>query len=92
MVAPVINRLREPFDAHLLEKRVLRLHAEAFVRELLAYRQTTDPLMQFSMQFARWVDREFRADIRKTHKVRSDNLAGDAIQNQHGAESMRRFP
>lgn len=82
IVAPVINRFQCPFDAHMIEKRVLRLHAEAFARELLAYGHTRDPLLQFSAHFAKWIDNKFRGQIRKTQKVFSDNLAGDSIKNQ----------
>ena len=82
IVAPIINGFPEPFDAHMVEKRVLRLHPEAFARELLAYRQTRDPLLQFSAHFAKRVDFMFRGQIRKTQKVFSDNLAGDLIKNQ----------
>ena len=82
IIAPVINGLQDPFDAHMLEKRVLRLHPEAFARELLVYARTGDPLLQFSAHFAKRVDVMFRGQIRKTQKVFSDNLAGDSIKNQ----------
>jgi hypothetical protein len=82
MIAPVINSLRDPFDAHMVEKRILRIHPEAFARELLAYSQTGGPLLQFSAHFAKRVDFMFRGQITKTQKVFSNNLAGDSIKNQ----------
>ena len=37
---------------------------------------------QFNAHFAKWVDTEFRGQIRKTRKVVSDNLGGKPSQNQ----------
>jgi hypothetical protein len=82
MAATVINVLATPFDAHMLEKRILRLYAVAVASEVLEFRHTGDALHQFSAAFARWVDREFQGQIRQTRKVVSENLGGEPSQNQ----------
>ena len=82
MAATVINLLPKHFDAHTLEKRLLRLHASAVASEILAFNHTSDVLHQFSAAFARWVDREFQGQIRQTRKVVSENLGGEPSQNQ----------
>jgi hypothetical protein len=81
-VATVINLLPTPFDAHILEKRLLRLHAVAVASEIIEFNHTGDALHQFSAALARWVDREFRGQIRQTRKVVSENLGGERSQNQ----------
>jgi hypothetical protein len=86
MAVSAINGLDNRFDAHMIEKRILRVHPAAIARELLWFDgRTVDPLKQFSAHFARWIDREFRqrtGQITKTQKVSSYNLAGDSIRNQ----------
>ena len=81
MAAAAINELDSPFDAHMVERRMLRLHTVAMAEELLEYRHT-DTLHQFSATFARWLDSDFAGQIRKTRKVHSDNLGGRANSNQ----------
>jgi len=39
MTAGVLNEFQGAFDTHAVEKRVLRLHTEAFARELLEFSQ-----------------------------------------------------
>ena len=82
IVATVMNLLPNIFDAHMLEKRVLRLYAVAVAKEILEFNHTSDALHQFSASFARWVDREFQGQIRQTQKVVSENLGGEPSQNQ----------
>lgn len=82
MVATVINQLDSRFDTHALERRLLREHTEAVARELLEFIDKGDPLHQFSAAFARWVDSEFRGQIRQTQKVMSENLGGERSRNQ----------
>jgi hypothetical protein len=82
IVAAVINLLATPFDAHMLEKRLLRLHAVDVASEIIEFNHTGDALHQFSAAFARWVDREFQGQIRQTRKVVSENLGGEPSQNQ----------
>jgi len=73
---------QSPFDAHTVEKRILRLHTAAAANELLEFLHTADPLHQFSAAFARWIDSEFRGQIRQTRKIQSENLGGEQSQNQ----------
>lgn len=82
IAAPIMNMLPSRFDAHKLEKRLLRVHPDVVANEILAFRHTSDPLHQFSAAFARWVDREFQGQIRQTQKVVSENLGGEQSQNQ----------
>ena len=82
MAASIINVMPPTFDAHRLERRVLRTYPVAFAYQLLEFTTSQDPLHQFSAAFARWIDSEFRGEIRKTHKVNSDNLGGESSQNQ----------
>ena len=85
MAAEVINELDSPFDAHMVERRILRLHTVAVAEELLEYRHT-DTLHQFSAAFARWIDSEFQGQIRQTQKVQSENLGGRTNSNQEWEE------
>jgi hypothetical protein len=82
VAAAVINELPSRFDTHMLEKRILRLHPETVAHELLAFRHAGDALHQFSAALARWVDTQFRAQIRQTSKVNSENLGGQESRNQ----------
>jgi hypothetical protein len=81
MVARVLNEVESPFDAHMIERRILRLETVAVANELLEY-QYTDTLQQFSAAFASWISRTFVGQIRKTRKVMSDNLGGRECANQ----------
>lgn len=88
MAAGILNEFQGAFDTHAIEKRILRLHTEAFARELLEYSQRgPDALTQFSAQFGRWIDREFQGQITQTQKVVSANLAGDSVSNQQWRRS-----
>jgi hypothetical protein len=80
--ATVINLLPTPFDAHMFEKRLLRLYPVVVANEIVEFNHTGDPLHQFSAALARWVDREFERQIRQTRKVASENLGGEPSQNQ----------
>ncbi len=80
--ATVINLLPTLFDAHMLEKRLLRLYAVSVAREIIEFDHTGDPLHQFSAALARWVDREFQGQIRQTRKIVTENLGGELSQNQ----------
>src|SRR5216117_3449856 len=82
MVATIMNQLPQRFDAHMLERRLLRLYTAAVAKEILAFNHTSDPLHQFSAALARWVDRDFQGQIRQTQKVKSENLGGEQSQNQ----------
>lgn len=78
---PVLDHLTGPFDAHQLERALLRREPHAFARELLEHQDVT----VFSSQFARWFDREFggaAGAVRKTRQVKSANLIGNENANQ----------
>ena len=81
MAAEVISELDSPFYTHMVERRLLRLHTVAVAEELLEFRHT-DTLHQFSAALARWIDVEFRGQIRQTRKVQSENLGGRVNSNQ----------
>lgn len=76
MIADAINDLDTKFDAHEVERRVLRKQPIAFANELLRYAQSNDVLRAFSAQFAKYVDATMRGQIRQTAKVCSPNLGG----------------
>ena len=82
MMADGINQLDDRFDAHAVEKRVLRLHTNEFAQELMRYATSTDQLRQFSAAFAKSVDSTFNAQIVQTQKVNSENLGGELSMNQ----------
>jgi hypothetical protein len=60
MAATVVNQLQSRFDAHDVERRILRLYTVPIASELLEFRNATDPLQQFSAAFAKWIDRSLR--------------------------------
>ena len=82
MMADGINQLGDRFDAHAVEKRVLRLHANEFAQELTRYATSNDQLRQFSAAVAKFVDSAFRGQIVQTQKVNSKNLGGECSMNQ----------
>lgn len=84
MVAEAINDLGPRFDAHAVEKRLLRRYTVETAREILRYADSGDVLRAFSAQLARYVNRTFRGQIRSTTpKVISENLGGkDAVNTQ----------
>ncbi len=82
MAATVINTLPSRFDTHLVEKRLFRLHTVDFANELLEFQSTSDPLHQFSAALGKWIDSEFREQIRQTQKVLTENMGGEQSQNQ----------
>jgi hypothetical protein len=92
MVASVINQFQDSFDTHMVEKRILRLHAPAFARQLLEFQRTGDPLHQFSTHFGKWVDRQFRGQITKTARPSTENLAGVRTENQQWQRIDRNTP
>jgi hypothetical protein len=84
IVAAVLNSRDFPdrFDAHHVEHRLLRLYPIEFAEELLEFRNSNDPLLQFSAAFAQWLDRTFAGQIQKTSKVVSANLGNLISSNQ----------
>jgi hypothetical protein len=83
MIADIINQFDgDRFDAHSVEKRLLRINTVETAREIIRYRNSNDVLMNFSAQLARYIDRTFRGQIRKTTKVGSENLGGRTCRNQ----------
>src|SRR5437867_3040867 len=89
MVAFLINRLGATrFDAHDLERLMLRFYPIAFGRDLVNFGQTSYPFHQFSAHFAKFVDREFEGQLHKTRKVRSRNLVGAFSSNQEWERSV----
>jgi hypothetical protein len=82
MTASVLNQLGPTFDTHLVEKRLLRWHSAAVASEILEFSQAQDTLHQFSAQLGKWIDLEFRGQIRQTQKVRTENLGGEMSMNQ----------
>jgi hypothetical protein len=75
---------RASFDTHWLEKRILRDYPVAFAKDLLRFKDDRDPLHRFSMAFSQWFGGQFPIHIKKTSnaKEKSENLAGDVIENQ----------
>ena len=92
MAASTINLLPSSFDAHMVEKRMLRLHTVAFANDILEYASTDDPLTRFSNQFARWLDATFQGQIHQTRKVASDNLGGAKTRNQEWEKANPQTP
>jgi len=82
IAAATINELDPRFDTHMLEKRILRLHPVDVAQELLEFQAAEDTLHQFSAHFAKWIDAEFRGQIRKTRKVNTESLGGQESLNQ----------
>ena len=81
MAREAINSLgADKFDAHDVERRILRLHADAVAQEMLEF--NGDILRNFSARFAKWIDAEFQGQIKQTKKVTSDNLGGKPSRNQ----------
>jgi hypothetical protein len=82
MVADAINQLGSPFDAHAVEKRLVRTHTIATAREMVRFHNASDVLHSFSAQLGRYIQRTFRGQIQKTTKVVSENLGGRRCTNQ----------
>src|SRR6266566_4407685 len=68
----IINELPTPFDTHDVEKRSLRLYGRAFGNELREF----GDLHPLSADMGHQIDLEFPGQLRKTRKVRSENLGG----------------
>jgi hypothetical protein len=82
LIAQAINGLGETFDAHQVEAALLRTDAGAFARELLRCETRDDPLLRFSAEFSRHIDRRFQNQIRRAEKVGSRNLGGQVSKSQ----------
>jgi hypothetical protein len=86
MVADAINRAPSPrFDSHDVEKSALGLHPIETAQEIVAQAESGDALKSFSAALARYVDHTFGGpggQVRKTGKVRSENLRGSVTPNQ----------
>lgn len=86
MLADAINRAPSPrFDSHDVEKSALSLHPVETAREIVAQANSGDALRSFSAALAKSIDHTFGSpggQIRKTSKVRSENLRGSASRNQ----------
>ena len=85
MIADAINRAPNPFDAHDVEKGLLRHHAVETAREIVAQAGSGDALRFFSAVLSRHMDRTFggpSGPIHKTRKVESENLGGLRSLNQ----------
>jgi hypothetical protein len=86
MVADAINRAPSPrFDSHDVEKSALSLHPVETAQEIVAQAESGDALKYFSAVLARYVDTTFGrpgGQIRKTSKVRSENLRRLVTPNQ----------
>ena len=76
MLVDAINELDDPFDAHDVERRVLRNQPVAMANEILRYANSGDVLRTFSAQFSRHVDTVLRGQIQQTAKVSTANLGG----------------
>jgi hypothetical protein len=81
MAVDALNQLDTRFDAHDVEKRLLRLHTVAVAQEILRYANSGDVLRNFSAQLARWIDRTFQGQIRQVASVHSENLGGRVSSN-----------
>ncbi len=93
MVADAINRAPTPFDAHDVEKRVLRHHPVETAREIEAQAGSGDALRFFSAVLSRYVEKTFggpAGQIRKTRKVESENLGGQRSANQQWEKLVAR--
>lgn len=86
MIADAINRAPNPiFDAHDVERSVLRFHAVETANEIVAQARSGDPLKCFSAVLAKYVDGTFgglAGQIRRTSKTHSPNLGGETSPNQ----------
>jgi hypothetical protein len=86
MVADALNRAPSPrFDSHDVEKSALSLHPVETAQEIVAQADSGDALKYFSAVLARYIDNTFGSpggQIRKTSKVRSENLRGLVSRNQ----------
>ncbi len=86
MVTDAINRAPSPrFDSHDIEKSALGLHPVETAQEIVAQAASSDALRYFSAVLARHIDNTFGGpggQIRKTSKVRSENLRGLVSLNQ----------
>lgn len=76
MIADAINELGDRFDAHDVERRVLRTNPVAIANEILVYANSNDVLRTFSAQFSRFVDSSMHGQIRQVSKVCTANLGG----------------
>ncbi|HEV7587580.1 MAG TPA: hypothetical protein VGO40_05570 [Longimicrobium sp.] len=86
MLVDVFEMLPDTFDAHDLERRTLRVLPVPFAEELLEFRSSDDPLLQFSAAFAQWFDRAFAGEVTKLEKVETENLGGLVSTNQQWAK------
>jgi hypothetical protein len=91
MGAEAINHLPIVFDTHMVERYTIRHHTLAFAAGLGEFGRPTDVLKQFSAHFGRWIDREFRGQLRKTRKVLSENLGGRQSLNQEWEKTVARI-
>ena len=83
LVADLLNsEMPELFDTHDVERRVLRKIPIEFVKELYGYEGKNDPLRQFSMEFAKWIDDVFSPFIQQTGKDTTENLGGKRSECQ----------
>jgi hypothetical protein len=74
MVADAINAIKgDVFDAHIVEKRLLRLHTVAVAEELLRYRDKDDVLQTFSDQLSESLDPAFSGQIEQIGRTESEN-------------------
>ena len=76
MLSSEIDSLGEFFDAHDIERRILRNQPVAFAQELLRYREADDILRTFSAQFSRFVDTSQSGRLEKAERVTTANLGG----------------
>ena len=82
MVADAINQQGSRFDCHDVERRLLRDHAVATAKEIVAQESSGDPLRYFSAVLSKYIDTAFRSQLRKLSKVVSANLGGKPSKNQ----------
>ncbi len=82
MVADAINQQDALFDCHDVERRLLRDHAVATAKEIIAQETSGDPLRYFSAVLSKYIDTAFSSQLRKLHKVVTPNLGGKPSKNQ----------
>jgi hypothetical protein len=90
MIVEAINQQENRFDCHDVERRLIRDHAVATAKDIIAYEHSGDPLKYFSAVLSKYIDTAFRPQLRKLEKVITPNLGGKLSLNQQW-EKLR-FP
>lgn len=85
--AQILKDLHEPgtlVDNHQFEREAMQQFTTEFALDFLEYIDQPDPLLSFSLNFGRWIQRELelKGHIARTRRVPSLNLRGGTTENQ----------